>query len=209
MDILLLGHTEQPEVLCAKAAALCTGTDTSGLTEEKSGNLVARVINYGHASIAEHASFTFQISGISRTCSHQLVRHRIASYSQQSQRYVKLSSEVQWYVTPPSITDTNTEQEWHDFMLSASKLYTKLISTGIQPEDARFVLPGASSTSIIMTMNARSWREFLIRRLCATAQWEIRAVALEIRTILFTTYPSLFSSIYPDCANCKEKNKCR
>jgi len=127
----------------------------------------------GHHSVLEHVSITFAIDSISRACSHQLVRHRIASYSQQSQRYVKYDKIN--YVIPPSIEkDKEICIGFEKFMEDISHNYKDLIELGIKPEDARYILPNAVATNITMTVNARELIEMCKLRLCSTAQWEIR-----------------------------------
>jgi thymidylate synthase (FAD) len=167
--------------------------------------MVKRVIGYGHESILEHASFTFAIEGISRACSHQLVRYRIASFSQQSQRYVTFENFN--YAMPETIPASMRNTYW-EYVGSARVLYDDLLTAGVPAEDARFVLPNAATTKLVMTMNARELRHFFTQRLCKQAQWEIRALADAIHEICQHKDPVLFQECGPDCLNCREKTPC-
>ncbi|WP_297467778.1 FAD-dependent thymidylate synthase [Thermococcus sp.] len=139
-----------------------------------------KVLGYGHESILEHAVLTFAIEGCSRVCSHQLVRHRIASYTQQSQRYIKLNPNdvEETFVIPKSVKE-NPElyEKWKELMRSAIELYEETYRAGVHQEDARFILPQAVRTKIVVTMNLRELKHFFGLRLCERAQWEIREVA--------------------------------
>ncbi|MDK2982916.1 MAG: thymidylate synthase [Thermococcaceae archaeon] len=143
-------------------------------------NHLPRVLGYGHESILEHAVFTFAIEGISRVASHQLIRHRIASYTQQSQRYIKLNPEdvEETFVIPEGVKE-NPElyEKWKKLMREAIELYEETYARGIHQEDARFILPQAVRTKIVVTMNLRELKHFLGLRACERAQWEIREVA--------------------------------
>lgn len=131
-------------------------------------------------SVFEHASATLQIEGISRACLAQLTRHRIASYSVMSQRYCKVDAGELWYVTPPSIVGTAAEARFRAQAYDAMWSYQAAIDEGAKPEDARFLLPEATKTSLVMTINARSLQNFLALRLDCHAQWEIRELAEKI-----------------------------
>ncbi len=242
MKVILLSHTPEPEKVIACAAKLCysdSGIDTlyDSLTEEKAADFVEMLAGMGHESPIEHVSFTFGIEGISRACSHQLVRHRLASYSQKSQRYV---SETQFsYVTPPAVSaDPDTDRLYRETMESIQHSYevlrTAIVTRDIlafarekeielpaegEPiayfkenykkdynallkkaqEDARFVLPNACETSIIVTMNARTLYNFFRHRCCNRAQWEIKAVADEMLKIVREVAPTLFKNAGPSC----------
>jgi len=163
------------------AGRVCTNT-TDKVGKATGAFLEARK-KQGHLSIFEHVSLTFEISEISRACSHQLVRHRIASYSQQSMRYV---AQIDLdYVVPDSIQQNEeTVDIYEAAMWSAWVSYEALIAQGIKKEDARFVLPIATKTRIVMTMNLRELMHFIEVRTSPAAQWEIRAVALEIKAII-------------------------
>jgi thymidylate synthase (FAD) len=161
--------------------------------------LIKRVTGYGHASVIEHASFTFSIEDVSRVMTHQLVRHRIASYTQQSQRYVKYDT-LEKYVTPQSIGGNSEAKKAFDETLEKiSETYQKLLNMGISKEDARFILPNAAKTNIIVTMNARELRHFFNLRCCARAQWEIREVAVEMLRQAKKAAPVLFEDCGPTC----------
>ncbi|NPA47229.1 MAG: FAD-dependent thymidylate synthase [Thermococci archaeon] len=139
-----------------------------------------RILSYGHESILEHVTLTFSIEGISRVCSHQLVRHRIASYTQQSQRYIKLDvDDVEGtFVIPESVRgEPELYGKWRELMRKAIELYEESCRAGVHQEDARFILPQAVRTSIVVTMNLRELKHFFGLRLCERAQWEIREVA--------------------------------
>ena len=163
----------------------CAGTST-----ERSGRNDAKralsCINMGHTSVLEHVSVTFRISDVSRSLTHQLVRHRLASFVQQSQRYVKLDLDGNgWYVTPPSIAaDKHLEFQYDEQMAASARTYKSLLDHGIRPEDARFVLPEATKTAIVMTMNLRELQSFYTLRSDTHAQWEIRELAHAMREAL-------------------------
>ncbi|NLN84272.1 MAG: FAD-dependent thymidylate synthase, partial [Firmicutes bacterium] len=185
MKVILLNHTPNPDQLVAAAARLCyspVGADQllEKMTEKQVFTLVDDLLAMGHESPIEHVSFTFAIEGVSRALSHQLVRHRIASFSQQSQRYVK--EDAFDYIIPPSIAqDAEAKAAFVSLMEQIQSTYNQLSSKGIPSEDARYVLPNACETKIVVTMNARSLYNFLTVRLCTRAQWEIRKMAELIR----------------------------
>lgn len=202
LKVKLLRHTSDPEDLIATAARLCySKADIDELfekmTHEKSIELLKKLIELGHESPTEHAVFTFAVEGISRALTHQLVRHRIASYSQQSQRYVKGSDFK--YIIPPSIKKNKTTKEkFEKIMKILAKEYDEF--NKIAPnEDSRFILPNAAETKIIVTMNARSLKNFFIRRCCERAQWEIRQLADEMLKLCRKSAPNLFGKIGPNC----------
>jgi thymidylate synthase (FAD) len=145
-----------------------------------------------------HLSFTFAIEGVSRACSHQLVRHRVASFSQQSQRYIQVKKLHEHTVTPPTIE--NKAKEGYDaFIAEASDAYSKLVDAGIPKEDARFVLPNATETSLLMTLDGRSLIHLFGLRLCSRAQWEVRAMAEEMLKQVRKKEPNLFEEAGPYC----------
>jgi thymidylate synthase (FAD) len=166
---------------------------------ETAKRIIKRVTGYGHASVIEHASFTFSIEGVSRAMTHQLVRHRIASFTQQSQRYVTYDT-LEKYVTPQSISDNAEAKDIFDRTLERiSETYQKLLDMGIPKEDARFILPNAAKTNIIVTMNARELLHFFNLRCCARAQWEIRETAIEMLRQAKKATPALFENAGPSC----------
>lgn len=151
-------------------------------------------IREGHESIIEHASATFEISGISRACSHQLVRHRLASYSQESQRYVNLSQPE--LIVPPAIAANPTAmQVWNRLTGQMVNAYRTLLELGIHKEDARFLLPNAAATRIVVTMNFRELLHFFKVRIHPAAQWEIRAAAIEMLKIVAAESPAVFGPL--------------
>lgn len=216
LKILLLRYTPNPEETVAMAAKLCySPSDIDNLKEKIEAkdqkNFVEKLMKMGHLSPIEHASFTFAIEGISRACSHQLVRHRLASYSQQSQRYVSEKSGDEGtfdYIIPPVIAeDEDTKKIFEDFMKEAQRVYDLLINRlserGIRGEsanqDARFVLPNAAETKIMVTMNARELLHFFRMRCCNRAQWEIRQMAEEMLRLVKKVSPVIFKKAGPAC----------
>jgi thymidylate synthase (FAD) len=201
------------------AAKLCySPSDIEALKEKIEAKdqkaFVEKLVKMGHMSPIEHASFTFAIEGISRACSHQLVRHRLASYSQQSQRYVSEETGFD-YVIPPIIKeDKELKRYFEDFMSEAQKTYNHIVKRlnekGIKGEsanqDARFVLPNAAETKIIVTMNARELLHFFRMRCCNRAQWEIRRMAEEMLKLVKEASPVIFEKAGPGClyAPCPE-----
>jgi len=160
---------------------------------------IRRVTGYGHASVIEHASFTFSIEDVSRAMTHQLVRHRIASYTQQSQRYVTYDT-LEKYVTPQSIAgNAEAKRVFDETLERISETYQKLLKMKIPKEDARFILANAAKTNIIVTMNARELRHFFNLRCCARAQWEIREVAIEMLKQAKKAASVLFENCGPTC----------
>lgn len=227
MKVNLISHTPEPEKLAATAAKLCySSSDISslreGLTEEKTRKFIDMLVSVGHESVMEHVSFTFGIEGISRACSHQLVRHRIASYSQKSQRYVNENGFE--FVTPPEIEALpEAKSEFDRVMNELTESYAKIadlltekhknkfMSDGLDEktalskarklanEDARFILPNACETKIVVTMNVRSLFNFFRHRCCRRAQWEIRAVADEMLKLCMEVAPNIFRYAGPSC----------
>ena len=204
MKVKLLRYTEDAELLCGAAALTSTkrGSPSQFFEEmdsEKAKRIIRRVTGYGHTSVIEHACFTFSIEGVSRAMTHQLIRHRIASYTQQSQRYVTYNT-LENYVTPPSIRGNKEAKKLFDETLAKiSEVYQKLLSMNIPKEDARFILPNAAKTNIIVTMNARELRHFFNLRCCMRAQWEIREVAIEMLRQVKKVAPALFENAGPSC----------
>jgi len=208
VNVILLQCTPEPERLVALAARLCySPASIDDLREEVSRkdirNLVRRVLSMGHASVLEHVAFTFGVEGISRAASHQLVRHRIASYSQQSQRYV---STTFGYVVPKTLRErrgsgggNRAADRFERHMKESASLYGSLLREGIPAEDARFVLPNATETKILVTMNARELQHFFALRTCRRAQWEIREMAMRMLAIARETAPLLFEKAGPGC----------
>lgn len=196
MRVKIIGVTQalsgdgSPESLLEQAGRCCYRSEPTGDT----GRFLRNRIGEGHESIIEHASITFDISGISRACSHQLVRHRIASYSQESQRYVEMAEPEM--VAPPSVgANAEAMAVWEEFLAHVRRTYTRLRALGVRKEDARFVLPNATATRIVVTMNLRSLRHFVTVRADRAAQWEIRALALEMLRQAHKIAPAVFSDL--------------
>ncbi len=229
MHVTLIAHTPFPEHTVASAARLCYSPATidgirEGLTEEKTAAFVDMLAEIGHESPIEHATFTFGIEGVSRSLLAQITRHRIASYSVQSQRYV---AEKQFeYVLPPEIASipeaeaiyrqAMDEDQRHYEELTAllkEKHLKALLDTGMEQkaaeraaekkaiEDARFVLPNACTTKMIVTMNARSLINFFHHRCCNRAQWEIRELADRMLALCLEAAPHLFKKAGPPCVS--------
>lgn len=204
MRVKLLRYTADAELLCGAAAStsIRSGSPSEILAKmdiETAKGKIRRVTGYGHASIIEHASFTFSIEDVSRAMTHQLVRHRIASYTQQSQRYVTYDT-LEKYVTPQSIAaNAEAKKVFDEALEKISETYQKLLKMKIPKEDARFILPNAAKTNIIVTMNARELRHFFNLRCCARAQWEIREVAIEMLRQAKKAAPVLFENCGPTC----------
>ena len=214
LKVILLAHTPNPEATIAMAAKLCySPSDIEALKEKTAAKdqkkFVEKLMQMGHMSPIEHASFTFAVEGISRACSHQLVRHRLASYSQQSQRYVSEESGFD-YIIPESIRgDAELERYFVDVMAKAQKAYNhivkKLNKKGVTGEaanqDARFVLPNACETKIMISMNARELLHFFRQRCCNRAQWEIREMAIVMLKVVQGIAPTVFAGSGPGCVS--------
>ena len=177
MQVTVITATTNPMDVIGIAAGMCYGKPTP------SPKRVRRCAKAGHMSVFEHATATLQIEGISRACLAQLTRHRIASYSVTSQRYCEVGGN-DWYVTPPSVVGTDAESRFRAQTSDAMWSYRAAIDKGMKPEDARYLLPEATKTSLVMTINARSLQNFLTLRLDSHAQWEIRSLAAEVEWVL-------------------------
>lgn len=229
LKVSIIQHTPEPEKLIAAAAKLCyseSGCENimGDLDEEKTKSFVRMLAELGHESPIEHVSFTFAIEGVSRSLLAQITRHRHASFSVQSQRYVKQNNFV--YITPPAISSDETindiyvktmndafasynliadmlEQKYrYEFLesgMTEKQAHSKAEKKAI--EDARFVLPNACETKMVMSMNARSLYNFFALRCCNRAQWEIRELATEMYKLCYAIAPTLFSAAGPSCCN--------
>jgi thymidylate synthase (FAD) len=201
LKVGLISFTKDPEITCAKCAAVSwrrKGMKEMSLDEAR--DVVRRVIGYGHESVIEHACFTFFVENISRGLTHQLVRHRIASYTQQSMRYVDLSKSSNYFIKPRTISEKEELNElFDDVMTKCKNAYDRLRKSGIPPEDSRFVLPIATQTKIAVTMNARELGHFFSMRCCLRAQWEIQQLANNMLRICKSVAPSLFENAGPSC----------
>jgi len=216
VKINLLKYTEKPETMVAVAARLCyspVGVSEllDELGEKKVNKLVRFVIKSGHLSTTEHICFTFAIEGVSRALTHQLVRHRVASYNQQSQRYVSFKDKFEYIIPPEIERDSDIKDEYNNLIKNTHKLYKKFLDKGIEPEDARYLLPNASETKIIVTMNGRELLHFFTVRCCNRAQWEIRKMAIDMLKQVKKVAPIVFEKAGPNCLRgpCPEgKFKC-
>lgn len=171
MKVEILDSTQTPIFNISVAAGTCYGKDDPYFKR------VERCYKSGHMSVFEHAYVTFAVDGLSRACSHQLVRHRLASFCQQSQRYCKIDvNDDEWFVMPDSL-DEDGQAEFVMQMAVAATTYERLLERGVKPEDARYVLPEACKTKIVCTMNCRELFHFLDMRQSKAAQWEIRELA--------------------------------
>lgn len=205
MNVSLLNFTSDPEKTVSLAAKLCYSDASIGeLSERLQGTstekFLNKILSLGHLSVLEHASFTFGVEGISRATSHQLVRHRIASFSQQSQRYVKMENTEDEFVVPDSY-GPEAKEDFLEFVSIVKALYEKLIASGVPKEDARFVLPNAAATKIIVTMNARELLHFFELRCCERAQWEIRDMATRMLAHAKKAAPVIFKNAGPACTH--------
>lgn len=215
MDVTLLYHTPEPERAVATAARLCYapvgGRELmESLTDEKIRKVLTTIMASGHFSTLEHASYTFAVEGVSRALTHQLVRHRLASFNQQSQRYVKFKEEPP--IVRPASIDTNPEaaQAFDEAIEACWQAYDKLVQAGVPAEDARYVLPNACETKIVVTMNIRELMHFFSNRCCNRAQWEIRELAWKMLELVRPTAPFIFRTAGPGCMRgaCPEGKMC-
>lgn len=208
MQAELVSYTQAPELQIAIAARACLlDQDYSSigqqLTQADIERLLTTVIVKGHHSVLEHASFTFAISGVSRVLTHQLVRHRIASFSQLSQQRADASDLA--YVVPPEITkQPDLIQEYKRLMTACRDLYQALCESGVSRGSARYVLPSGFETRIVVTMNARSLFNLLSQRECAAEEWEFRQLATLMHRELAQVAPFLFKLAGPSCATSGE-----
>lgn len=236
LKVELLRYTPDGEKLIASAAKLCYSSIgisqiEEGLEDDKVKSFLELLMDMGHESPIEHVNFTFGVEGVSRTLTHQLVRHRIASYSQQSQRYVKLSQFE--YIIPPYIENNEKakelfikameeDQKYYDEITSLlfNDHFNRHISDGLTEktskakaekesiEDARYIFPNACETKGVFTMNTRSLLNFFNLRCCNRAQWEIRELAIAMLIEVKKVYPVLFKNAGPRCVRgaCPEGN---
>ena len=213
LKVKLLWYTPDPELVCATAALTSSKVYSPSeilqkLTKDKARKIVERIISFGHYSIIEHAYFTFSIEEVSRAMTHQLVRHRMASYIEQSQRYVKYG-DFKHFIVPKTIAENEDTKKIYEIALTQiSESYQKLLRLDVPTEDARYILSNAAKTNILVTMNARGLRHFFNLRCCARAQWEIREVAIEMLRQVKQVAPGLFQNSGPFCVEfgyCREK----
>lgn len=201
MRVELIAYTPTASGVCCDAAAICTASENGYRSLQHS-------LASGHESVLEHAVFTFRVEGISRVTLAQLTRHRLASFSVQSQRYVKLEDPE--LVVPESIRTSAFAAEAESSMRYMLNLYHRMVEAGIPAEDARYITPQAVPTSLIVTMNARELQHFFSLRCCNRAQWEIRKLAEEMLKLCKKEAPILFENAGPGCirGKCPEKRPC-
>lgn len=211
MDVRLLNSTPEPERAIAAAARLCYAPVGAAelmetMTDEDIRRILRIIIKSGHLSALEHASYTFAIDGVSRAMTHQLVRHRMASYNQQSQRYVSYDTDPT-FILPP-VVDENPEarQAFLQSCADSFLAYRALMDAGVPAEDARYLLPNAMETKIVVTMNIRELLHFFELRCCRRAQWEIRAVADRMLELVMPTAEYIFMDAGASCRRgpCRE-----
>lgn len=215
MKVKLLNFTPNPDLTVYLAARVCYSKVSieeleREASEDKIKALIRKVVKSGHHSVLEHASFTFGVEGVSRVTTHQLVRHRIASYSQQSLRWVSASDMN--VIVPPSISAIEEALKiFEETIKTAREAYNKLVNLGIPKEDARFIIPQGVSSEIVFTMNARELHHFFRLRLCSRAQWEIRKLARLVLLEVKKVAPIIFEEAGPPCiteGRCFEEKPC-
>ncbi|MBN2809832.1 MAG: FAD-dependent thymidylate synthase [Deltaproteobacteria bacterium] len=204
MFVSLLTYTPDAERLVATAARLCysavdfhTLSRQTGTTDNR--QMIDKVLALGHHGVLEHAVFSFAAEGVSRALTHQLVRHRLASFAQQSQRYVDFDNGFAYEMPPAIAGNHDMAARFDEAMRHLAELYVDLRAAGIAAEDARFVLPNAAHSRLLITMNARELRHFFRLRCCRRAQWEIRALAKLMLQEVLQVAPALFQKAGPGC----------
>lgn len=200
MNVQLVFHTITPEVAAAQAAAICTGSD-------QPFRALGHALKSGHDSVSEHASFTFKIEGVSRVLLAQITRHRLASFSVQSQRYCGVTPE---WVVPPELEAKGFREDYLAECDRCWDAYQRYVAGGVDPEDARFVIPQGITCNLFMTMNARELRHFFSLRCCNRAQWEIRQLAHTMLRDVQEAFPKLFMDAGAPCVRgvCTETRPC-
>ena len=199
MNVKLLSYTKDADAICAAAGRSCysekPAVELMGMKDPE--KTLSNIVGLGHHSVLEHAVFTFSVDGVSRALTHQLVRHRIASFSQQSQRYVSLKEPT--YVIPETVkADPASLVLYEEMMKKIWDAYAVLSET-IPAEDARYLLPNGCTTNITITMNARELRHFFSLRCCERAQWEIREMADRMLVLCQEVSPVIFKDAGPPC----------
>lgn len=191
MEVSIMSKTPDMVDVISRSAGICYGKD------DKSIKRLRNCYKVGHTGVFEHASVSFLVRGISRACSHQLVRHRMASYAQESQRYNKYDLVGDdWYVVPPSVVKAGEEVGFRAETEKQAKAYHRLLTKGVKPEDARYLLPEAMKTSIVVTRNIRDLFHFFDLRLGPRAQWEICELAKQMATCMENEEPELMAVYY-------------
>lgn len=213
MTVTLVVHTPHPDDVCDMAAATCVSR-VAPLGASEDHRSLRAAMRSGHLSVCEHASFTFMVENVSRVTTHQLVRHRLASYEQSSQRYVALENIP--YLQPDTVSDAVSEDaEAHGLMRewgeATQRLADRLREDGVPEEDIRYVYPGGTVSNIMVTMNGRELLHFLALRRCSRAQWEIRHMADEMARLVQEVAPVMFERCGPTCeqtGRCPEARSC-
>lgn len=206
MKLVLMRTTPDPDRLVAIAARRCYSSRSAdeideSLTDAEVERLLDFLRQRNHLSPFEHADFSFSVDGISRALSHQLVRHRIASYSQESQRYVNyMKVERLPFIVPPGIAKNEKASEiFNKAVTQTLEAYREMLALGIPPEDARYIFPNAIETKFVFTLNARSLFNFFEQRCCIKAQWEIRALAMAMLKEVRQAAPNIFKNAGAPC----------
>lgn len=208
------------KMYCAARTCYCADStmqiriDADSVGFDEKLDFVKKVLKSGHHSIAEHITFTYGIDGISRSCSHQLVRHRLCTFSQQSQRYTSPSKEnkINWIIPDSIKKDEYALVYFEDAIKAIEKAYNYCVDIGIKKEDARFILPNACPTNITVSTNLRNLMHVMGLRLCNRAQWEIRKVFEEMKAVTISRYAWLDDLLQPQCVHlgyCPEHNSCK
>jgi len=209
LKVELLSHSADPEGIVVAAIRQCYSSVGAKelkekTTEEVRKRLIKQVIDSGHTSTLEHASFTFAIDGVSRVTEIHLIRHRIASFSIQSGRYVKRGDAA--YRVPPKIKNLNDKKLYEKYLRhldNAQELYNELTDAGIPAEDARFCQPQSVQVKIVMSMNARELLHFFSLRTCTRAQWEIQEIGKQMLALVRKVAPTIFENAGPPCISQK------
>ncbi len=213
IQVKLISYPKETDLIAKMAAAICYsgGHDYEEIrsdAERKPAEYLSKIVKNGHLSILEHNVYVFYVSGLSRVASHQLVRKRIASYSQQSQRYVDAKNFKA--VIPETIKKSTFIEHYNKKLEECSDLYQEMVDGGIPKEDARFILPGATTTQLIVSMNAHSLVDFFVQRLCLCSQWEIRRLAEIMLEEAQKVSPLIFKDLGAYCdfyGYCPENDK--
>lgn len=201
MEVKLIATTFAAQSTCGKAAAKCTGSNNPE-------RALQTAMDSGHESVAEHACFTFEVDGVSTVLLGQLTRHRLASFSVSSQRYIRVKGVH--IVTPDTVKARGWEENFTAQARASYSLYSNMVEDGVPYEDARYILPRGSTCDLILTMNARELRHFFELRCCNKAQWEIRHLADLMLEKVRKIAPVLFADAGPGCVRgrCPEKRPC-
>lgn len=203
MKVKLIDHTNNPDKIAALAAWTChreTIPDIEEISKAQAREILTKALSAGHEGVIEHVNFTFGVENVSRTLTHQLVRHRIATYDQQSQREVDM--ENTGFIKPDAVlNNTKYKSKFNDLLSKALKLYDDMAEEDIPMEDARYILPNATETNIVITMNARTLKHFFRLRGCRRAQWEIRELVWRMLAICKEKAPIIFENAGPPCIN--------